>query len=191
MELSGKPRRRPLSKANIVLALYAAASVLGIGIAFLRNDRNLYFTDRETSLLHLVIGPAVGIAIGLAFVAFTRIANKRFAWALALHQEFKSLLGELSRKEIFTLAIASSFGEELLFRGALQPWLGLLPQAILFAALHVGPDRRFLPWTFLAFVFGLIFGWLFSWSGNLGGPILAHFTINFLNLLYIVGPTRR
>ena len=34
---------------------------------------------------------------------------------------------------------------------------------------------------------GLAFGALAKWTGNLGGPIAAHFTINFLNLRYIVG----
>jgi len=85
------------------------------------------------------------------------------------------------------LALASSIGEELLFRGALMPWLGIWLQAAIFALLHVGPGRRFLPWTVSAFVLGLLFGALAQWTGNLGGPIAAHFAINFLNLRYIVG----
>jgi len=85
------------------------------------------------------------------------------------------------------LALASSIGEELLFRGALLPWLGVWLQAAVFALLHIGPGRRFLPWTASAFGLGLAFGALASWTGNLGGPIAAHFMINFLNLRYIVG----
>ena len=85
------------------------------------------------------------------------------------------------------LALASSIGEELLFRGALLPWLGVWLQAAVFALLHIGPGRRFLPWTASAFALGLAFGALASWTGNLGGPIAAHFMINFLNLRYIVG----
>ena len=56
----------------------------------------------------------------------------------------------------------------------------------MFALLHVGPGKRFLPWTVSAFVLGLAFGELAVWTGNLGGPIAAHFAINFLNLRYIV-----
>jgi membrane protease YdiL (CAAX protease family) len=60
-------------------------------------------------------------------------------------------------------------------------------QAAVFAALHIGPGRRVLPWTASALALGDAFGWLASWSGNLGGPIAAHFAINFLNLRFIVG----
>jgi membrane protease YdiL (CAAX protease family) len=84
------------------------------------------------------------------------------------------------------LALVSSIGEELLFRGALLPWFGVWIQGIVFALLHVGPGRRFLPWTVSALVLGIAFGWLAVWTGNLGGPIAAHFAINFLNLRYIV-----
>jgi membrane protease YdiL (CAAX protease family) len=82
--------------------------------------------------------------------------------------------------------VASSIGEETLFRGALQPWLGVWLQAIVFALLHVGPGKRFVPWTLSAFVLGIAFGWLAVWTENLGAPIAAHFTINFMNLRYIV-----
>ena len=73
-----------------------------------------------------------------------------------------------------------------LFRGALLPWFGLWWQGLVFALLHVGPGRRFLPWTVSALVLGIAFGALAVWTGNLGAPIAAHFTINYLNLRYIV-----
>ena len=59
-------------------------------------------------------------------------------------------------------------------------------QGLVFALLHIGPGRRFLPWTISALVLGLGFGVLARWTGNLGGPIAAHFMINFLNLKFIV-----
>jgi len=118
--------------------------------------------------------------------ALTRVATSRFQWARELHSSFKDLLGPLTGREIVILALASSIGEELLFRGALQPWLGVWVQAMVFALPHVGPGKRFLPWTASAFVLGVAFGWLAEWTGNLGAPIAAHFAINFLNLRYIV-----
>jgi membrane protease YdiL (CAAX protease family) len=120
-------------------------------------------------------------------VGGTRVATKRFQWARDLHTSFKDLLGTLTFREIVILALASSIGEELLFRGALLPWFGVWIQAAVFAALHIGPGRRFLPWTLSALALGVAFGWLATWTGNLGGPIAAHFTINFLNLRHIVG----
>lgn len=83
------------------------------------------------------------------------------------------------------LAVASSFGEEIFFRGALVPAVGLWASSVVFAFLHIGPKLRFLPWTFSSLVAGLVFGQLFLWSGDLSGPVVAHFTVNALNLRYL------
>ena len=56
----------------------------------------------------------------------------------------------------------------------------------MFGLLHVGPGLRFIPWTLSALVAGLVFGSLFLAWGDLGPAIFAHFTINYLNLRYIV-----
>jgi membrane protease YdiL (CAAX protease family) len=37
----------------------------------------------------------------------------------------------------------------------------------------------------MAIVFGGVFGWIYLYTGNLLGPILAHFTINFFNIMSI------
>jgi membrane protease YdiL (CAAX protease family) len=41
-------------------------------------------------------------------------------------------------------------------------------------------------WTAWAFAMGLALGGLVELTGDLGGAIVAHFTINFVNLHYIV-----
>ena len=174
----------PLSRASLVIGLYATMALLALLIAAGRGDPDLYrLGDPEPWLL--AVAPLAGLALGLALVALTRLATARFAWARSLHTSFRDLLGPLTTREIVILAAASSLGEELLFRGALLPWLGLWLQAAVFAGLHVGPGRRFLPWTASALVLGVAFGELAVQTGSLGGPIAAHFTINFLNLRYI------
>jgi membrane protease YdiL (CAAX protease family) len=83
------------------------------------------------------------------------------------------------------LSAASSVGEEMFFRGAMLPVAGLFLSSAIFALLHIGPKARFLPWTVSSFVAGLMFGQLFLWSGDLTGAVVAHFTVNFLNLRYL------
>jgi hypothetical protein len=95
------------------------------------------------------------------------------------------LLGPLPGAEIVALALASAVGEEIFFRGALLPVVGLWGSSAIFALLHVGPKPRFLPWTFSSLVAGLVFGQLFLWTGDLSGPVVAHFTVNALNLRYL------
>ena len=175
----------PLSRASLVIGLYGAMGLVALVIASGRGDPDLY---RFGAVPHwpLLAGPVAGVAVGLGVVGLTRVATRRFEWARHLHTSFHDLLGPLTGREIVILALASSIGEELLFRGALLPWLGPWWQAVVFALLHVGPGKRFLPWTVSAFVLGAAFGWLAVWTTNLGAPIAAHFMINFLNLRFIV-----
>ena len=175
----------PLSRASMVIGLYGAMALVALVIAAGRGDPDLYRFASEPRWA-LLAGPIVGILVGLGAVGLTRVATRHFAWVRYLHVSFHDLLGPLTGREIVILALGSAIGEELLFRGALLPWLGPWWQAVVFALLHVGPGRRFLPWTALALVAGVGFGWLAVWTTNLGAPIAAHFTINFLNLRFIV-----
>ena len=175
----------PLSRASLVIGLYGGMALVALLIAAGRGDPDLYRLGPVEPWL-LAAGPALGAALGLVVVGLTRVATRRLQWARDLHISFHELLGPLTHREIVILALASSIGEELLFRGALQPWLGVWAQAAIFALLHVGPGRRFLPWTASALVLGVALGWLAAATGNLGGPIAAHFAINFLNLRFIV-----
>lgn len=175
----------PLSRASMVIGLYGAMALVALVIAAGRGDPDLYRFGSEPRWA-LLAGPIVGFLVGLGVVGLTRVATRHFAWARHLHVSFHDLLGPLTGREIVILALGSSIGEELLFRGALLPWLGPWWQAVVFALLHVGPGRRFLPWTASALVLGAGFGWLAVWTTNLGAPIAAHFTINFLNLRFIV-----
>jgi membrane protease YdiL (CAAX protease family) len=180
----------PLSRASMVIGLYAAMGIVAFVIAAGRGDPDLYRLGGNPGASALVLAPVLGALLGLTVVGLTRLATRHFVWARELHASFRDLLGPLAPREIVILAIASAIGEELLFRGALMPWLGVWWQALVFALLHVGPGRRFLPWTASAFVLGAAFGELALATGNLGGPIAAHFAINFLNLRYIVGVPR-
>jgi hypothetical protein len=109
----------------------------------------------------------------------------RYEWARALHRDFRARLEPLSDSERLILAAASSIGEEVFFRGALLPAVGLVWSSAVFALLHVGPRARHLPWTASSFAAGLVFGQLFLWSGDLTGAVVAHFTVNFLNLRHL------
>ncbi len=176
---------KPLSRSGLVLVLYGALALVGVLIAAGRDDMDVYRLEGVSTAFWLVLSPLIGLALGFAVVVSSRFATHRYAWAQSLHREFRKLLGKLTGREILVLAVASAIGEEVLFRGALQPAIGLWLQAIVFALLHIGPGLRFLPWTLWALAMGLAFGLVYQWTGDLGAPIVAHFTINFLNLRYI------
>jgi uncharacterized protein len=185
MQLPSQNREPLMSRAGLILALYGSLALLALLISAGRDDIDIYRIAGRSTPLKLALSPLIGLAIGLAVVFLSRLAVHRFDWARRLHSNFRSMLGPLTWREIVVLAVASSVGEELLFRGALQPMVGIWTQAVVFALLHIGPGLRFVPWTLSAFALGLLFGWLFQMTGDLGGPIVAHFAINYMNLHFI------
>jgi membrane protease YdiL (CAAX protease family) len=184
VNLAPTPRAPRFSRASVIFLFYGALGLAAVIWGALRGRANIYVGPSST-LPKLAVSPFAGVAFGLGVVFLTRLLTHRFEWARVLHREFHALVHELSSKEIFTLALASSIGEELFFRGALLPVVGLVPSTILFALLHLRPQARFLPWTAMSFVLGLAMGGMFLGLGDLSGPIAAHFTINLLNLNYI------
>ncbi|HEX6277444.1 MAG TPA: type II CAAX endopeptidase family protein [Polyangiaceae bacterium] len=133
----------------------------------------------------LLYSVALGTTLGTLLAVGTRYSVPRFAWAKNLHLELRPFARDVSTPGIVMLAITSSLGEELLFRGLLQPWLGLWLQALLFGVLHqmAGPSRWV--WASWATLVGLLFGGIFALTGSLAGPIAAHALVNGLNLSYL------
>src|SRR4026209_951856 len=68
---------------------------------------------------------ALGITLGMLIVIVTRACVSRFEWARRLHRELRPFARGISATGIIVLAGLSALGEELLFRGLLEPWLGL------------------------------------------------------------------
>jgi membrane protease YdiL (CAAX protease family) len=172
------------SRPGLVLVLYFGLASAGIAWSTARGDTSVW---RVAGAEHpqVLAGVVAGVFLGLGFVFASRYATHRFEWGRALHRELRALLGPLHGLEILILAVASALGEEIFFRGALLPAAGLWLSSAIFALLHIGPKLRFLPWTVSSFVAGMVFGQLFLWTGDLGGPVVAHFTVNALNLRYL------
>lgn len=127
----------------------------------------------------------IGVALALLVIIVTRVAVQHTAWARRLHRDLRPVALELSPTLIVVLAILSSSGEELLFRSFLTPWIGVVPQAVLFGLLHQvrGPSRWI--WVTWATAAGVAFGAMYEVLGTLSGPILAHALINAVNLRYL------
>ena len=79
------------------------------------------------------------------------------------------------------VAVFSGLAEEALIRALLQPIIGLLPAAAVFAVLHVVPDRKLWMWPVVALVLGVIIGAAFERWGY-PAAATAHILINGLSL---------
>jgi membrane protease YdiL (CAAX protease family) len=139
-------------------------------------------TLRVEAPLALLPGLAAALLAGGAVVGLSRLAARHTGWGRAMAQAFQELLGDLGSAEILALSLLSALGEEILFRGVLQPRVGLLLASVLFAALHFPYRRALLPWTGFALVLGLVLGAGTAAFGSLWPAILLHFVINYFNL---------
>ncbi len=123
-----------------------------------------------------------GLLAAFFVIFISRELTRRTGWAAGLARALGELLGRLSLTECWLLAVASSLGEEALFRGALQPQVGLVAASLIFGLAHFVPRRDLMPWTLFSVAAGFLLGALFEATGNLIAPIVAHMVINGVNL---------
>ena len=188
----------PSLSVGVVSIFYGAMTLVALGIAhYLELDVWSWHDRNETSQWFDL---ALGATFGLIVVGISAALTPRVKWMQELSASFREMLGSKSIGEVAIFALASGFGEEILFRGLIQqvlstaswagesPLIGWIVASILFGSLHIGPDRRkFMPWTISALVLGFAIGGIYWFTGNLIAPIMAHFTINFFNLQLICG----
>lgn len=96
-------------------------------------------------------------------------------------------LAQCTLLELALVALLAGLGEELLFRGALQPVLGLPLASVLFALAHfITPT-----YAVLTGLMGLYLGWLAEVSGTLWAPIATHALYDFIAFLVVIRDVRR
>jgi membrane protease YdiL (CAAX protease family) len=104
-----------------------------------------------------------------------------------LNEVLGPALAQCSLGELALVASLAGVGEELLFRGALQPVLGLALTSLIFAGAHfITPT-----YAVLTGLMGLYLGWLFTASQTLWVPIVTHALYDFVAFLVVIRDVRR
>lgn len=201
--------QNPLAHPEIkipVLIMQACATLFGlIAIPYLylkgfeRVDPTKWLKSKSTPIV-MVLVVALAVVSFMApnslfiewnaSIVFPEFLKEFGAWA----REREDLAAELTRffttfdstgEFLFGLVVIGllpAVGEELVFRGMVQPELyratgnphaAIWISAILFSAFHM-QFFGFVPRMFL----GALFGYLYVWSGNLWMPMIAHFVNN-------------
>ncbi len=142
-----------------------------------------YRIDAETLLV------ALGFTVLLAVVNFTLFfVGRRFELTRHVYDFFDDEIFPLLRSatviDIIVLAAIAGFSEELLFRGMLQPRMGLVASSILFGMLH-GPDYKLWPLALWAAAVSMGFGLVYRETENIALPMLVHAFYDGLALAYI------
>ncbi|MCU0303197.1 MAG: CPBP family intramembrane metalloprotease [Thermoanaerobaculales bacterium] len=131
---------------------------------------------------------AAGTAAGAAIVALLW-ALRRLAPLRRLERWQRVVVEGWTATDAVSVAVISGLAEEVLLRALLQPILGLAPVAILFAALHLVPDRELWFWPVFALATGVALGLLYDGLG-FPAPAAAHVLINLVALLRLRRPAR-
>ena len=161
-------------------AFYLALGAAGLGLMWLQEipvGPTIFGHTAEQRTHDCLLGVTSGLVIVVITALFWNHPRLR-----VLNQTMRELLGRPSTPTIAWLALTSAVGEELFFRGGLQPLIGLWPTAILFGLLHGGFEPKLRLWAVFATIAGVLLGYLSFWTGNLQAAILCHLTVNFLNL---------
>jgi membrane protease YdiL (CAAX protease family) len=174
----------PAAETLFQNALWVIAALLGAGM-FLRR------TPAETmQRLGLRVPGVMDVAlgIGMGFLLYGVVLASGLVWLTLTPAEQmaqQSAVSEALAASVTTLpqalllSLPVAIGEEIFFRGALQPVLGLVPTSLFFTALHA--QYGFTPALVSLFVVGLALGVLARRRGTVAA-ILAHFVFNFVQL---------
>ena len=145
--------------------------------------------DRVTGILG-----GVGAAVALAAVNLALLCARNNRWPGDSLRHIcrvivRPLFEHVNGTQIVTVSVLAGAAEELLFRGVLQPLVGLTAASAIFGAVHVG-GRGFIGYGAWAACIGALFGWLMVQTGGLLAPIVAHAMYDALALAYVrYGPT--
>lgn len=158
---------------------------------------DLAWSGWQANALAIVWGivAALPLVAGLFLVQRTAIPPLRKLNEL-VDRQIVPLFAETSLLELGLVSLAAGVGEEMLFRGWLQPFvaqiwsgsgswgvcLGLVAASCVFGAAHWVS----LAYALLACMIGFYLGLLFLWTGNLLAPAVTHGLYDFVALVYLV-----
>lgn len=127
----------------------------------------------------------IGIAVGY-ISAILALQVIHLPWLAETNRYYTDLVQqfELTAPKIIFISICAGVGEEILFRGAIQHWLGVVVTAILFVAIHgyINPaDWRISIYGLFMTLVMIIIGYMTVHLGLISS-ITAHFMIDLVLL---------
>ncbi|HRH37463.1 MAG TPA: CPBP family intramembrane metalloprotease [Flavobacteriales bacterium] len=174
----------------------ALATLVGFGglgcLLIVLQERDLVAVLLGSDHRWLMLGLGVGYGVIASFGAWWIIARPSMT---AVRMKYAALIGPLvpSRWMQVCVSICAGVGEEILFRGALQHWCGILLTALGFVALHgyINPrDMRITIYGIYLTIAMVGLGFIAREYGLLA-PMVAHTVIDIILLHLLVREWRK
>ena len=188
------PRQQRGRVFAVAIILESALGFAGIVLAFWREIP--LFARLELTTESLSRGVLACLPMLLLMGVVT---TSRWAPLVRLTQQVESIVREMFASshwlEIAMISLAAGVGEEILFRGALQPWIASLVNpwfalsvvSLLFGLAHA----MSITYLVVATLIGFYLGWLAMEYDDLIAPIVAHALYDFVALVFVQRRVRR
>lgn len=183
----GPPRLEPLTpkpRVHVGALVVMQLGLLAIALVIARwqDIDPLRYMAGERTPAPMAISAVVGALTGGVVVGLSRWGEATSASLRRMAATLAEMIGPLRMHEVAALAVVSGVAEEILFRGVLLEWWGPFASTLVFAVLHIAPQRELLLWPVFAAAAGGLFAALTIASGDVTAAIVAHMTINYFNL---------
>jgi hypothetical protein len=171
--------RNSLIKLSIFTLLGFPAIGLVIHLFFTNNPFISIFISKSNLLIEVLVGGITGLIIG--YLGWEIIKMKFMKPVL---DKYKNMItsSEIDLQLIFFISFCAGVGEEILFRGVIQPLIGVWITSLIFVAIHgyLNPTnwRISIYGIYLTLSIALI-GYLSNWLG-LCTAIAAHMIIDVI-----------
>ncbi len=125
----------------------------------------------------------LGLALGTLGTGAAWIITSNVAAFIALRERLTQMMAfeSLTVWHAAAFGLMAGFPEEMLFRGAIQPKLGVFLSALIFGSLHAISRVYFL----YATLAGVLLGLLAEWRGDLWAATTAHLIYDMLIFLLL------
>lgn len=169
-----------IKKSSVI---YGVMAIAGLAVMAFVHDSlpKAFLWPKEPMEMGRIITSG-GVAAGILLV-LSYFFEDWFESFRELKTIIMQVLGKVSVPMAIYLSFVTSVGEELLFRGAIQPFAGILLTSIFFGMLHMGPKGIISAWSVWALIAGYLLGWMYEETSSLWPPIIAHFGVNTVSIL--------
>lgn len=166
--------------------LWVTAALLGVGLAIRRAPAGILTrlgleqpTPKELAIGVIVGLILIGVQVTFTVIWYTSTTPEQIEEQTAAAAEIVNAIDTVGLALL--LSLSAAVGEEIFFRGALQPVFGMLPTSLFFAAIHT--QYGLTPATFLILVVSLGLGYVRA-RHNTWVAVVAHFVYNFVPLVF-------
>jgi membrane protease YdiL (CAAX protease family) len=179
--------RAPIRLASQLLTCLVFCLIAAPIIYFSRPEPLALFARPAGPLTQLLVGQVLALLAAGASWALFRLTSRSASSARTI-ESYARL--DLSGLNPLWISIAAAIGEEMLFRAALQPLLGVWIVSLLFVLTHVPVyqfrklDGAAIAQAATVFIGSVVLGYVFQYVGLLAA-MLVHMWIDIVGLMLV------